>query len=94
MLTYSIVRQCLFGEVGATHFDILAHSGGARVNTRGLVQNSIESWDFNRTVNDPKSIRGGPLPPGLYSTHKPAHHPIVAEQPSCSRPVRPFFILI
>lgn len=81
MLTYSIARERLEGEVGGQKFSMRAFSGGGRGRVGGGAEHTPESYDVFRKEKEGggKHLHGGPTPPGFYVCHYIAHHPTFGE---------------
>jgi|SRR5579862_913169 len=77
MLTYSIAREWLEGQIGTTHFSFHAWSGGGRGQKGSHAEHTSQSYDVFR--KERVGVRGGPLPPGLYICRYVAHHPTFHE---------------
>ena len=73
-LIYSITRERLEGSVDGEFFSMTARAGGGRGRTAGDAEHSAASYDVFRKENKAKRIRGGPLPPGIYTCHYVANH--------------------
>jgi hypothetical protein len=79
-LTYYIVEGLLVGVCGDQVFHILALSGGAGGSTQQSGSDAVNNpyMEALKTKGKPHSqghVHGGPLPPGIYVVHTPAHHP-------------------
>jgi hypothetical protein len=75
LLTYSIGRERLSGNIGPHAISVRAVAGGGRGSTVHPAgqpgQLGPASWDTQRQAVGTR--RGGPLPPGTYIVHKPKY---------------------
>jgi len=79
-LTYYVLEGLLVGVSGARMFHILALSGGAGGSTKKSVTDAVnnpymEALKTKGAAASKGHVHGGPLPPGKYVVHTPAHHP-------------------
>ncbi len=79
-LTYYIREGLLVGVSGDQMFHIEALSGGAGGSTKHSGTDAVnnpymEGLKTTGASASPGHVHGGPLPPGKYVVHTPAHHP-------------------
>lgn len=77
MLTYSIAREWLEGQVGKDKFAMRTWSGGGRGQTGEGAERTWRSYDVALKTTPPgqRHVHGGPLPPGMYVCRFVADHP-------------------
>jgi hypothetical protein len=79
-LTYYIREGLLVGVSDDRMFHISALSGGAGGSTKHGTSNAVnnpymEGLKTKGAAASAGHVHGGPLPPGKYVVHTPAHHP-------------------
>jgi len=76
ILSYSIAREWLEGNVGNDKFLMRAFSGGGRGRTGSGAGHNFSSYNVFQKETDGTTghTHGGPLPPGIYICNYVAHH--------------------
>ena len=79
-LTYYIREGVLVGTIEGRMFHVEALSGGAGGSTKTSGTNAVnnpymEGLKTTGAATSRTHVHGGPLPPGKYTVHTPAHHP-------------------